>query len=141
MKKCTTCGNEAPADATVCPLDQQPLADMPAPASNQTDPATSDRSAKRRLPVCGALSIITAPASWLLFWIITVAKIDPTGEYSSFVVVSDLFVLASPLLGFGFSVTGLLRRERYLLLSIAGLVVNFAQIVWVVHFLKNFSIV
>lgn len=141
MKKCTICGNEAPADATVCPLDQQPLADMPAPASNQTDPATSDRPAKRRLPACGALSIITAPASWLLFWIITVAKIDPTGEYSSFVVVSDFFVLASPLLGFGFSVTGLLRRERYLLLSIAGLVVNFAQIVWVVHFLKNFSIV
>jgi hypothetical protein len=48
MKKCTYCGQEYPDDATVCAIDQQPLAPVGQPAA-----ASADKSSK--VPVAPAV--------------------------------------------------------------------------------------
>ncbi len=108
MKKCTYCGKEAPDDATVCPLDGEPVVDpAAAPKPEEEQPAKEE----------GGLGALRRVGGLLRFYVVVRIYLAPIFSVLSFIVV-----LAS-----GSIVRSFLFVEAvHILLIIAGIQVGIA---------------
>jgi hypothetical protein len=107
MKKCTYCGKEAPDDATVCPLDGEPVVDPAAPPKPEEQPAKKE----------GGLGALRRVGGLLRFYVVVRIYLAPF-----FAVLSFILVLASG----GIVRSFLFIEAVHILLTIAGIQVGIA---------------
>ena len=85
---------------------------------------------KVRRPIFGGMSLGVPILGIACGWLAAVNSLPSSGDNWNALIILGFSGAASVLCGFALAVVGLLRRERLILFSWMGLILNFIPIIW-----------